>query len=196
MVALMNFGYARVSRTENDGSNLETQIEQLTRHDIRSRLIFSDIASGGSFENRPGWTELMENVGSGDVIVITHLDRLSRNVLGGLQMIERLSERGVGISSLTEQIHTGDDNPSGKLHLHVMLAFAQWYRDTTALRSRQGVARARAAGRHPGRPVKLSPHQREMVRTEHREGKSKTQLSRDYQVSRTAIDNALTELAT
>ena len=187
----MKFGYARVSRTENDGANLETQVHLLKDYGIREHLIYGDIASGKDFQ-RPKWQELLKVLQPDDIIVATHLDRLSRNVLGGLSVIKQLGERGVGFIAINEGIDTSRSDPSGELVLTVMLGVAEWIRSTTAQRSREGVARARAMGRYPGRPAKLTPHQQKLVRREYYiQNRSVSELCRDFQCSRTPIENAI-----
>ena len=47
------YGYARVSRADDDAKNLETQLWILAGHGIREDLIFSDVASGRTV-NRTG----------------------------------------------------------------------------------------------------------------------------------------------
>ena len=74
----ITYGYARVSKADDDSRNLTTQILELQRHGIREDLIFTDVASGRTLK-RPGWQDLMGRVQPGDTLVVAFLDRLSRN---------------------------------------------------------------------------------------------------------------------
>ena len=65
----VTYGYARVSKADDDAKNLETQLEILADHGIREDLIFSDVASGRTM-NRTGWMDLMSRVQPGDTIVV------------------------------------------------------------------------------------------------------------------------------
>ena len=64
----VTYGYARVSKSDRDERNLETQLLELERYGIREEHIFSDIASGRTVR-RPGWQQLMDRVRGGDSIV-------------------------------------------------------------------------------------------------------------------------------
>ena len=72
------YGYARVSKADDESNNLDTQLLPLAEHGIRSDLDFSGVASGRNLQ-RTGWQELMTRVQEGDTIVVAFLDRLSRN---------------------------------------------------------------------------------------------------------------------
>ena len=70
---MVKWGYARIS---SDSQNLNLQIEALSQANVE--YIFKDVYTGVSL-NRPGWNQLINNVGKGDTIVVYKLDRLSRN---------------------------------------------------------------------------------------------------------------------
>ena len=70
----MNFGYARVSSTEQ---NLDRQLVELKKH-VNAEQIYSDKASGKDFE-RDGFKNLMKALRKGDTLYIKSIDRLGRN---------------------------------------------------------------------------------------------------------------------
>ena len=57
----ITYGYARVSKADDDSRNLDTQLRLLADHGIRRDLVFTDVASGRSM-NRPGWQDLIARV--------------------------------------------------------------------------------------------------------------------------------------
>lgn len=75
--------YARVS-TSKQKPDLENQIEMLKQfcfsNGYKIGAVFSDVASGISFEKRKGFFEMLDDIISGKVekVVITYKDRLSR----------------------------------------------------------------------------------------------------------------------
>ena len=100
--------------------------------------------------------------------MVTHIDRLSRGLTYGLQVIEGLHHAGLEFRSLAEDFDTA--TPTGKLQLQMVLAFSEWWRNSIRERSVAGQAKARAAGRFPGRRPSLSEQQREYIRVERSRG--------------------------
>ena len=110
----------------------------------------------------------------GDTLVVTHIDRLSRGLTYGLQVIEGLHRAGVEFRSLSEDFDTA--TPTGRLQLSMVLAFSEWWRNSIRERSVAGQAKARAEGRFPGRRPSLSEQQREYIRAERSKGMSQREL--------------------
>ena len=140
------FGYIRVSQTEG-ASGLATQRRTLNDHGLRDDRIFTDVASGKNMR-RPSWTELSGMLNPGDTVVVPRIDRLARNLTEGLKTIEELHDQGINIRSLAEGLDTGDDSPTARLMLHMLLSLAEWERDTI----RAGSRPARTAPRLRGGP--------------------------------------------
>ena len=121
------FGYIRVSQAEG-ASGLATQRRILTAHGLRDDRIFTDVASGKNMR-RPSWRTLREMLKTGDTVVVPRIDRLARNLTEGLKTIEELHDQGINIRSLAEGLDTGDDSPTSRLMLHMLLSLAEWERD-------------------------------------------------------------------
>ena len=181
------FGYIRVSQAEGE-SGLATQRRILTDHGLRDDRIFTDVASGRNMR-RPAWKQLRAILQPGDVVVVPRIDRLARNLSEGLRTIEELHAQGIYIRSLAEGLDTGDDSPTSRLMLHMLLLPGQMGEgdhpgpDQGRRRPRRrrrpdrgqatGAGLREAAGR-PGLPGqrRLSEHGRPGLRGEpaHREG--------------------------
>ena len=84
MMTPVTYGYARVSKSDRDDRNLETQLRELAKHGIREELIFSDVMTG-RLMSRPGWDGLMARIQPNDTIVLVWLDRFSRNFDEGVR---------------------------------------------------------------------------------------------------------------
>ena len=96
------YGYARVSVREPEDKNLDLQVERLVRAGCPLGNVRSEEASGAK-NDRGGLLELLDLlVVEGDTLVVTHIDRLSRGLTYGLQVIEDLHLRGVEFRSLAE----------------------------------------------------------------------------------------------
>ena len=76
-------------------------------------------------------------------MVVTHIDRLSRGLTYGLQVIEGLHRKGVEFRSLAEDFDTS--TADGWLQLSMVLAFAEWWRNS--IRGRRSRARLRPGPR-------------------------------------------------
>ena len=115
--------------------------------------------------------------------MVTHIDRLSRGLTHGLQVIERLHRAGVEFRSLSEEF----DRATGKLQLTMVLAFSEWWRNSIRERSVAGQAKARAEGRFPGRWTSVADRQREYIRAERSKGVSQRALAKRLEASRSTI---------
>ena len=109
----VTYGYARVSKADDDSKNLETQLRILAEHGIRDQLVYTDVASGRSLQ-RPGWQALMDVVEPGNTVVVVFLDRLSRNFEDGVRIQADLTERNIGIVALRDNIDTSDGSAAAK----------------------------------------------------------------------------------
>ena len=179
------FGYIRVSQAEGE-SGLATQRRMLNDHGLRDDRIFTDVASGKNMR-RPSWTELSRLLKPGDMVVVPRIDRLARNLTEGLKTIEELHGQGINSRSLAEGLDTGDDSPTSRLMLHMLLSLAEWERDTIRDRIRAGVDRAAAEGRTAGRFPALSLEKVEAVRDFLENGGSVSAAARSFGVSRPTV---------
>ena len=120
------YGYARVSVREPEDKNLDLQVERLVRAGCAMGNVRAEEASGAK-NDRGGLLELLDLVVEGDTLVVTHIDRLSRGLTYGLQVIEGLHHAGVEFRSLSEDFDTS--TATGKLQLAMVLAFSEWWRN-------------------------------------------------------------------
>ena len=164
-----------------------TQRRILNDHGLRDDWIFTiDVASGKNMR-RPSWTELREMLNPGDTVVVPRIDRLARNLTNGLKTIEELHDQGINIRSLAEGLDTGDDSPTSRLMLHMLLSLAEWERDTIRDRIKAGVDRAAAEGRTGGRPPVLSSEKIEAIKCFLGNGRSVSSAARTFGVSRPTV---------
>ena len=146
----MIYGYARVSTPTQarDGTSLEDQAQKLRAAGADD--IYSDSCTGTNL-NRPQLSAMLSKMKPGDKLIITRLDRLSRSVRDGSNIIQQLHDRGVAVHVLNMGLI--DNSPIGRLLLNVLLSFAEFERDTLAERLREGKEAARRKpGYREGRP--------------------------------------------
>jgi len=137
-------GYARVSTGDQDVAG---QTMRLTQAGVIK--VFTDVRSGRTMDHRPGLDALLAYARDGDTVAVVRLDRLGRSLAELLATVALLKERGIGLVSLEEKIDT--NSAAGELVFHVFGAIAHFERRLIAERTKDGIAAARARGKHPGR---------------------------------------------
>jgi len=140
-------GYARVSTQEQ---NLERQIDRL--QSFGCERIFQEKITGTKRE-RPQLDRLLDQLRTGDLIVVTELTRLSRSIKDLFTLVELIRQKGANLKSLSEP-WLDTTSPHGKLLFAIFAGVSQFERDLISERTRDGLASARARGRKGGRPPK------------------------------------------
>ena len=147
-------GYARVSTEEQ---NEARQLESFRSFSEPISKTFIDKCSGKNM-NRPQLKAMLEYVREGDVVVVSDFSRLARSTRDMLQIVQDLSDKGVGLISMKEHLDT--DTPQGKFMLTVFAALAELERATILQRQREGIEIAKADGKYTGRkPLPLDEAQ-------------------------------------
>lgn len=136
-------GYARVSTVDQ---NLESQLDILQREGC-GRVWAEKVSSTGA---RPGWTALVEQLRTGDQVVVVRLDRIGRRLVEIVRSVTELQEQGIRVRAVQQAIDTG--LPHGKVVLALFAALAESERETLSERTKEGLAAARARGKRAGRP--------------------------------------------
>lgn len=175
-------GYARVSTLHQSP---DMQIKALT--EAGAERIWSERMSGVR-DDRPELAALLDYARRGDVLMVWRLDRLGRSLPHLLTIANALQDRGVELRSLTEAIDT--TTAGGRLIFHVFGAVAEFERAISAERTAAGVAAARAAGRHPGRPG-LTADTITAAQALDQAGTPRAQIARTLGISRSSVYRSL-----
>lgn len=172
-------GYIRVSSFDQD---TDRQLEN-----IAVTRVFTDKASGKDI-HRPQLIALMEFIREGDTLVTHSMDRLARNLDDLRGIVACLTQKGVAIEFVKEQLtFTSEASPMANLMLSVMGAFAEFERALIKERQREGIAIAKLKGVYKGRKKALSPEQINELRLSILGGEKKAQLARKYGISRETL---------
>lgn len=139
----MKIGYVRVSTQEQNTIRQEALMERLGVEEI-----YIDRMSGKSTD-RPSLMRMMEYVRKGDTVIVESISRFARNTRDLLDLVEKLTAKGVEFVSKKEAIDT--ITPSGKFMLTIFGAVAELEREYILQRQREGIAVAKAAGIYKGR---------------------------------------------
>jgi len=157
-VTPMNYGYARVSTTQQD---LDRQLDALTKAGIEPNRIYSDKKSGAPAD-RPGLIDVLDRLRSGDVLVVYTLDRLGRTVRDVLNHIHQLREAGIALRTLADAIPIDTSKPGdamSELAIVLLSLFAQMERTYALERAAHARAVREERGQRTGRKISANTEQ-------------------------------------
>jgi DNA invertase Pin-like site-specific DNA recombinase len=136
------------------GQLLDRQIHALT--ETGCIRIFADKKSGKNAE-REELAKALDYLREGDTLVVPSLDRLGRSIQDLITIVADLRKRGIGFTSLHENLDT--TTPGGRLVFHVFAALAEFIRELIVQGTNEGLDAARARGARIGRPPAMTPEQ-------------------------------------
>ncbi len=146
------FGYARVSsQTQKDNSSLEAQKQEFIQKGVPEQNIRVEIGSAADkIEKRPVFYHLIANeLKENDLLLVTKIDRCSRNTLEFLKLQDRLYKKGVRFISL--DLPYSSDMAVNQLISTNLAAIATFENERRKERQREGIKAARKAGQYLGR---------------------------------------------
>lgn len=183
------FGYGRVSTADQTTTNQLQELQQQLGFEIEPHRWFAETVSGGvPSSEREGFNKLLERLETGDLLVVSKLDRIGRDVIDVISTIRRLADRGIKVKVLA----LGDvdlTSTAGKAILGILATVAELEKDLLIERTKAGLARAKAEGRQLGRKSKTSASDRLIIRERLSEGETVSKLARDYGISRASVIN-------
>ena len=135
-------GYARCSTDRQDPA---PQRQALLELGVAEDRIYTDHGLTGTTRARPGLDQALAAVREGDTLVVPKLDRLARSVPDARAIADRLRERGVKLALGRALYDPGD--PMGKMFFNILATFAEFEADLIRMRTREGMAIARARGK-------------------------------------------------
>jgi len=154
----MLIGYARISKADGSQS-LDLQRDALIEAGVGPEAIYEDRISGKR-EARPGLDACLKALRKGDVLVVWKLDRLGRDLRHLVNVVQDLTERGIGLRVLAGQgAQIDTTTPAGRLVFGIFAALAEFERELIRERTVAGLAAARARGRKGGRKFALTKAQ-------------------------------------
>lgn len=172
------FGYARASISQ---PSLDPQIETLSRHGVTTDRLFSDGRAGRGVE-RQGLQNLRKTVRAGDLVLVTRLDRLGRDLAELVELIRAFDKSGVGLRFLKDDVST--ENGMGRVVVAVLVAEAQAERRRLQERTSEGRVEAREKGVRFGRKPSVD---RDMVQELRRQGLGATDIARQMRIGRSTV---------
>ncbi len=180
-------GYARCS---TDSQDLDAQRAALTALGVAEDRIYTDHGLTGTNRERPGLAQALAAVREGDTFVVPKLDRLARSVPDARAIADELAQRGVKLA-LGASVHDPTD-PMGKMFFNILATFAEFEADLIRMRTKEGMAVARAKSKLKRKKPKLSDRRQIELRRMYDTGDySISDLAELFDVSRPTVYRVL-----
>ncbi len=177
-------GYARVSTQEQ---NLDRQIDALMAAGVSKKHLYCEKMTGTKAD-RPELNKLINDLETGDTVIIADLTRISRSTKDLLEIVQRIKDKGAYIKSLKDTwLDTTSSNPYNDFLLTVMSGLSQLERDLISQRTKEGLASAKARGRNGGRPSKQN-EKAGMVMALYDSGMKIADIVRNTELSRSTVN--------
>ena len=177
----MFVGYARTS-TLDQKAGLEGQEKEL--REAGCEKLFVEQVSSVDVAARIKLAEALEFVREGDTLVVTKLDRLARSVHHLFEVLQALTAKGASLSILGMGLDTS--TPTGKLLLTVLGGIAEFEREIMLERQREGIAKAKAAGKYEGRKPTARAKAPDVLRLR-KEGVGATEIAERLGIGRASV---------
>lgn len=182
----MLIGYARTS-TVDQNAGLEAQLRDLRAAGCEK--LFEEQVS--SIVQRDKLDEAIQYLREGDVLVVTKLDRLARSVANLVALIAEIEKRGASLRILAMNLDT--HTPTGKLMLNVIGSVAQFEREIMLERQREGIQKAKLAGKYTGRKPTATLKRDDVVELLAR-GAKPLQIASELQISKSSVYRLIGEM--
>lgn len=153
----MIYGYARVSSKGQLDNNSFEQQEGVILEKYNNAIIYKEQFTGTTTD-RPILNQLIKDLKPNDILVVSKLDRLARNTVEGIELVQELFNKGVSVHVLN--VGLLENTSMGKFFLTTLLAVAEMERNTIVERTQTGKAIARTKeGFKEGRPKEYTSKQ-------------------------------------
>lgn len=178
-------GYIRVSTV---GQNSDRQLDG-----IQLDKVFEEKVSGRNAGSRDILNLCLDYLREHDTLHVHSIDRLARNMSDLLSIVNDLVKRDVTVKFHSEGLTFAPqtDDPMASLMLHMLGAFAEFERSLIGQRRKEGLEAARKRGKQIGRRKSLSDEDLSEIAQKLSKGDSKSDLAKEYGVSRTTLYAAL-----
>jgi len=151
-------GYVRCSTTDqaDNGHSIDTQLDQLRSYarlyDLELVHVYTDEGFTGKNLDRPGLKRALSEItaGSADGMLVSKLDRLSRNVKDLASLLDHVF-KGAELHSVNEKLDTGTAH--GRLAINIISSVSQWEAEVISDRTKATLASLKKAGKYYGGPA-------------------------------------------
>lgn len=174
--------YARVS---TDRQSLEQQRDALAAAGYADVPLYSDMLSGSAGTDRPGYAEVLAQLGEGDTLVVVGIDRLGRSAAEVAATVAGLTQRSVTVRALRDGVDTG--TAAGRNIAHVLAAMAELELELGRERRAASRAARKARGLNATRPHRIGATGRREIAERYRNGEPLQHLMAVYGIGRSTV---------
>ena len=187
------YGYVRVSsKSQELNSSIEFQKQQLIQNGIQFKNIRVEVGSAANeIKNRPVFQKLMEEeLKPNDLLMVTKIDRCSRNTLEFLKLQDILFKQNITFVAL--DLPTSVDLATNKLIATTLSGIAEFENNRRKERQKQGIRAAQKEGKYAGRKTLINKTLIKKVKDlKENSNLSVTEISRVIGISRPTIYKVL-----
>ncbi|MGL5712024.1 MAG: recombinase family protein [Paraclostridium sp.] len=186
----MIYGYARVSTKQQ---SYETQIKELKEYGCE-KIFFEKVSGTVERYSRPEFSKMMDELRSGDRLVVVRLDRIGRSSADLFNIIQSLDTKGVSFLCLNNR-EFDTSTAGGRLFFGVLAIVAQYENELRKERQYVGIERAKENGVYQNRAKRQNKHI-ESIRHYHKDlGWSGYKIAKRLGISRTTACIIISKLS-
>jgi len=174
-----DFIYARVS---TEDQTVESQVEKLMELYPKA-IVIPEIQS--AVKKRPGLEGLLDQLQSGDRVIVTALDRIARSLKDAIRILELMADKGVTLISLRENID--QSTAAGRMLIQIMCSVAEFERGIISERTKAALEHRKARGVRMGRPKKWTQEHENAVEELYNQGWSITDIAKKLDISMPSV---------
>lgn len=174
-------GYARVSTTDQD---LELQREALLK--AGCSIVREEKRSGTTTKGRTELQIILDFIRSGDVLIVTRIDRLARSIADLAAIVKQLEDKGASLRATEQPIDTS--TAAGRAFLQMLGVFAEFETAIRRERQMEGIAKAKEAGVYKGRPQTIEADKIKELRSQ---GLGATEIAEKLKIGRASVYRVL-----
>jgi DNA invertase Pin-like site-specific DNA recombinase len=148
--------YLRVSTGGQSVENQRQELERVAEHrgwQIVETYVDQGFSGAKGRDKRPGFAQLCKDATRGkfDLIAAWSIDRIGRSLSHLVEFMDEMRQQGVALYLHTQGMDSS--TAAGKAMLSMCGVFAEFERSVLIERINAGISRARAQGKHMGRPA-------------------------------------------
>lgn len=178
----MLLGYCRVSTAEGQDAGYAAQRRDLIQAGVSEDNIYQERVSAIA-KDRPEFSSLMRSIRSGDVLVVSKLDRLCRSTRDAMTILDELEAKGASLRILNMSLDTA--TPQGRMMVGLISLIAEAELTTLAERRAEGIAARKqklGAAAYPGRTPTVR-RKKDAILALVQSGVHKAQIAKDLNIS-------------